>query len=97
MSKPRRVAVLGGSFDPLTLGHLLLVSEILHFEAADEVWLVPCGDGRTDKILQCSAKQRYDMAKLGVQGEMGEYLPRVRVDPIEVEQGWLHTADLMRQ
>ena len=36
--------MIGGSFDPPTIGHLQLASETLNLRPAiDEVWFVPCG------------------------------------------------------
>ncbi len=40
-SLPSRIAVFGGSFDPVHNGHLFLAGEVLRLEAADEVLFVP--------------------------------------------------------
>lgn len=40
---PLKVAVLGGSFDPIHLGHLHVAEQVLKFEAAQEVWFIPAG------------------------------------------------------
>ena len=34
----KRVAILGGSFNPITDGHLKMAAEVIHARAADEVW-----------------------------------------------------------
>lgn len=47
-SAGHRIAVLGGSFDPITDGHLKCACELVHGKVADEVWIVPCGR-RPDK------------------------------------------------
>jgi len=44
----RRVAVLGGSFDPITHAHLLVAGGVVACGGVDEVWVVPCGR-RPDK------------------------------------------------
>lgn len=64
-----RVAVLGGSFDPITDGHLKCACEIVHMNVADEVWIVPCGR-RPDKpslktpymqrLIMCAAPMPYE-------------------------------------
>ena len=60
-----RVALFGGSFDPITSSHLKMAAEVIHTDAADEVWFVPCGY-RSDKIDLMSAKDRYTMCQLAV-------------------------------
>ena len=37
------VALLGGTFDPITDGHLKMAAEVIHSGLADIVWIVPCG------------------------------------------------------
>jgi nicotinate (nicotinamide) nucleotide adenylyltransferase len=61
----RRVALFGGSFDPMTTAHLKMVAEIIHTAAADEVWIVPCGK-RPDKPSIVSRLHRYTMCQLAV-------------------------------
>jgi len=48
-----RVAVLGGSFDPIHNGHLHLANQVLKFGAAEQVWFIPAGAHRfkQDSIL----------------------------------------------
>ncbi len=52
-SKKLRAAVLGGSFDPIHLGHLHIAGQVLEMSAADEVWFIPSGNHRfkKDEIL----------------------------------------------
>lgn len=37
-----KIAILGGSFNPPHIGHLLMAQQILDFLDFDEVWLTPC-------------------------------------------------------
>lgn len=37
-----QIAILGGSFNPPHLGHILISQQILDFLDFDEVWLTPC-------------------------------------------------------
>lgn len=41
---PRRVGVLGGTFDPPHLGHLVAADQVLHALSLDEVILVPANE-----------------------------------------------------
>ena len=51
----RRIGILGGSFDPPTIGHLQLASQTLNLLGFDEVWLIPCGV-RNDKKNNATAE-----------------------------------------
>ena len=62
----RRIGVLGGSFDPITFGHLKIAAEAIHSQVVDEVWVVPCG-ARPDKpSLRRSFNDRWLMCSLAV-------------------------------
>ena len=78
MSFPRQkplVAILGGSFDPITDAHLKAACEIIHSKCADEVWIIPCG-ARPDKpSLKTSALDRLIMCHLAVDTMFGSKFP----------------------
>lgn len=40
-AEPRRVAVLGGTFDPVHCGHLAIATGVREAISADEAWLLP--------------------------------------------------------
>lgn len=79
----RRVAVLGGSFHPVTNAHLQLAAEVLWARAVDEVWIIPCG-ARPDKpSLAVPVLERLVETMLGVEEFFPETMP-VSVAPAEV-------------
>ena len=59
----KRVAVLGGSFDPPTISHMQIAAETLYQHKCDQVWTVPCGD-REDKKARTPGPTRLEMTKL---------------------------------
>ena len=65
----QRVAVFGGSFDPIHNGHLALAGEVISRGLADEVWLMvtPQNPHKQDKILS-DERLRFQMAQLAVEG-----------------------------
>lgn len=68
----QRVAVFGGSFDPIHNGHLALAGEVISRGLADEVWLMvtPQNPHKQDKILS-DERLRIQMAQLAVEGMDG--------------------------
>lgn len=75
----RRVALLGGSFNPVHLGHLRLARYVAERGLADEVWLMvsPCNPlKRPEGLLETEA--RLSLARLAAEG-----MPGVRVSDYE--------------
>ena len=79
----KRVAILGGSFNPPTIGHMQvdfliqMASEILNRSLVNEVWMVPCGQ-RSDKLIE-ENDHRMNMLQLSVNEffEKSEYSVKV--------------------
>lgn len=91
----RRVAILGGSFNPITDAHLQMASEVVHAGVADEVWLVPCGPRPDKASLSTSVLDRYTMCHLAVNSSFGRRFPvYVKAFELEVQQAY-KTADLL--
>lgn len=57
------IAILGGSFNPPHLGHILISQQILDFLDFDEVWLTPCYQHTFLKHL-ASIQDRVAMTKM---------------------------------
>ncbi len=88
MTAPRRLALLGGSFDPPHLGHLHLAYQALEQLGCDEVRFIPTHHQPLKGTSALSAPaHRLTMVRLMVEG-----LPGMRVDPIEMERGGLSFA-----
>ena len=71
MSK-QRVAIFGGSFDPIHYGHLALAGEVIARGLTSEVWLMvtPQNPHKQDKVLS-DERLRFQMAQLAVEGMEG--------------------------
>lgn len=80
--RKKRVAILGGAFDPPTLNHLLGAAEVIHSQQADEVWLIPCGP-RPDKPKMSPVLPRYIMTQISVNTSYSPTMP-VFVSDVEV-------------
>jgi nicotinate-nucleotide adenylyltransferase len=81
-----RIAIFGGTFDPIHLGHLRAAEEAAERLDLDRVLFVPSADpphkqGRAEDPV-APAALRLAWARLAVEAN-----PRFGVDPIEVERG----------
>ncbi|MDQ4144290.1 MAG: nicotinate-nucleotide adenylyltransferase [Actinomycetota bacterium] len=89
---PRRLGVMGGTFDPIHLGHLIIASEALHELGLDRMVFMPTGRP-WQKKAQSSSEDRYLMTVLGTSGN-----PRFAVSRMELDRvGPTYTADTMQQ
>lgn len=80
--RARHIAVLGGSFNPPHIGHVLVSCYVLATSEVDQVWLIPCARHAFGKPL-APFHHRFAMCCLAV-----EALPtgRVHVSTIEHER-----------
>lgn len=82
--KRERIGILGGTFDPIHLGHLIIAEQARDQYDLDRVLLIPSGhsyfkDKRSKKVL--SADVRLEMTRIAV----GRYAP-FEVSDIEVNR-----------
>lgn len=89
---PRRIGVLGGTFDPPHIGHLIVACEALWQLRLDEVRLVPARTPpHKDDAGIAPAERRAEWLERAVEGR-----PGLRVDRIELSrEGPSYTADTM--
>lgn len=71
MRTPRRIGILGGTFNPIHIGHLRSALEVRELLGLDEVRLVPSARPPHREAVQASAAQRLEMVRLAVAGEPG--------------------------
>lgn len=83
---------MGGTFDPIHLGHLVAGSEALHAFDLDRVLFVPSGRP-WQKSGYSDAEDRYMMALLGAETHRCFAVSRVELD----RRGPTYTADTMLQ
>jgi nicotinate-nucleotide adenylyltransferase len=68
MRKDKKIAILGGSFDPPTLAHVHIAKLVKEKTDVDEVWLVPCYNHAHQKHLS-DFYVRKDMLMLALSNE----------------------------
>ncbi|NIM98954.1 MAG: nicotinate-nucleotide adenylyltransferase [candidate division Zixibacteria bacterium] len=94
MSRERRIGILGGTFDPIHMGHLVLAEQVKEKLKLDQVIFIPCFSPphKTRKKLS-SAKHRFQMTKLGLKGNRS-----FTVSNIELKRrGLSYTVDTLRK
>lgn len=88
-----RIGVMGGTFDPIHLGHLVAASEVAHRFDLDEVVFVPTGQPWQKQHRQVSsAEDRYLMTVIATAAD-----PRFSVSRVDIDRpGPTYTADTLR-
>ena len=93
MSKPRCIAVLGGSFDPPHKGHVALAAHFIALLQPDELRIVPAGNPWQKQGLQTPAQDRIAMARAAFDG----FAIPVVIDEQEIRRGGpSYTLDTLR-
>lgn len=92
-SRPRRIGIFGGTFDPIHIGHLILAEEAWFQLQLDRVYLVPAGDPPHKQDQRLSPVQhRLRMAQLATADS--EY---IRVSRVDADRPGPHyTSDMVR-
>ena len=75
-----RLGVLGGTFDPIHYGHLLLAEEARIHYALDAVLFMPAGEPPHKGAQQASAEQRYLMVSLATADHPCFYVSRLEIE-----------------
>ncbi|MCR4327497.1 MAG: nicotinate (nicotinamide) nucleotide adenylyltransferase [Nanoarchaeota archaeon] len=74
-----KIALFGGSFNPIHNLHIKIANEIISRNLVDEVWFIPCGSHPFLKSL-INGKDRIKMIKLAIKGN-----PKFKVLDIEIK------------
>ncbi|MEI7718352.1 MAG: nicotinate (nicotinamide) nucleotide adenylyltransferase [archaeon] len=75
-----KIALFGGSFNPIHNGHLQIANKLVEKKVVDQVWLLPCGNHAFNKQLE-SGKNRMDMICLAIKNN-----PSVKVVGVELNE-----------
>ncbi len=87
-----RIGILGGTFDPPHVGHLLAASDACEALTLDRVVWIPAAAQPLKSAIVASPADRLAMVELLIAHD-----PRFTADPIEIERGGLSfTIDTLR-
>ncbi len=89
----KRIGILGGTFDPPHLGHLMIANEVLDTQSLDEIWFMPNQEPPHKKKLNVIRdNDRLKLLELAISDH-----PHFKVEPIELERkGPSYTFDTMK-
>jgi nicotinate-nucleotide adenylyltransferase len=89
-----RIAVFGGSFNPVHYGHLLLADEIVELVGVDRVLFVPAAQPPHKPAAHLApAADRFAMVRLAIEGH-----PRLAVSDVELRRaGPSYTVDTVEE
>jgi nicotinate-nucleotide adenylyltransferase len=90
---PRRIGIMGGTFDPIHHGHLVAASEVTNRFALDEVVFVPTGrPWQKGDVPVSPAEDRYLMTVIATASNPRFHVSRADID----RQGPTYTVDTLR-
>lgn len=88
----QRIGILGGTFDPLHLGHLSAASWAASTLDLDQILFVPAGLPWQKQTVHASAEDRFMMVSAAIDDD-----PRFAVSRIEIDrEGPTYTIDTLR-
>jgi nicotinate-nucleotide adenylyltransferase len=87
-----KIGILGGTFNPPHLGHLIIAEEVLVKQKLDEIWFMP-NSKPPHKKASTTVEDRVNMVKLATKNH-----PAFRVCTVELElEGPSYTARTMKE
>lgn len=71
MLKKHRIGIMGGTFDPIHIGHLMLAQAAYETLQLEKVVFIPAGNPphKRDKIIGTSGMQRAEMVRLAISSD----------------------------
>ena len=93
-SSLQSVAIVGGSFDPVHLGHMSLAEEAFKQLGLDEVWFMPAAQSPLkEHETFLAAEQRIELLEAALQGA-----PQFKIHRGEIDRGGVSfTVDTMKR
>ena len=93
-----KIAIYGGTFDPIHKGHLHVIAEVISRGLADRILLIPAGQPQLREVQPIApASDRRAMCQAAILDLPAEVAAKVEVNPIEIlRQGPSFTIDTVQ-
>jgi nicotinate-nucleotide adenylyltransferase len=89
----RRLGILGGSFNPPHVGHLMIASDVCTLLGLEKVLFVPAANPPHKPVEDdVSAAVRLEMTRLAVRGDK-----RFAVSPVEIDGGLTYSVETVAE
>ncbi|UCD14941.1 MAG: nicotinate (nicotinamide) nucleotide adenylyltransferase [Candidatus Omnitrophota bacterium] len=87
-----KIGILGGTFNPPHIGHIVLAQEVLEKLKLDKIFFIPTNIPPHKTRDDMEAMHRFNMVKLAIEGK-----PRFEVKDLELKRGGVsYTIDTIR-
>jgi nicotinate-nucleotide adenylyltransferase len=89
-----KIGIMGGTFDPIHIGHLIVAEQVLSSLELEKVIFIPAGEPwmKADRKIT-AAQNRVEMVRLAIASN-----PFFELSTIEIEHpGWTYTVDTLEQ
>ena len=89
-----KTGIMGGTFNPIHNGHLILAGHVMEEFGLDEIWFMPNGNPPHKQPEKTGAgmEDRLEMVKLAISGK-----PHFSLQPYEVEKDTVSSKTLSRR
>lgn len=89
----KKIGILGGTFNPPHIGHLMMANEVLHALELEEVRFMPNNVPPHKETSGATNEQRLEMARLAIEGH-----PHFKLEPFEIVEGGVsYTYETMKK
>jgi nicotinate-nucleotide adenylyltransferase len=80
-----RVGIYGGTFDPIHVGHLHVITQLIEKDLVDQLLVIPAGDPLLRQHAPiATGQQRRTMCQLALADLSADVAAKVQVNPIEI-------------
>ncbi|MBQ8803581.1 MAG: nicotinate-nucleotide adenylyltransferase [Tyzzerella sp.] len=85
-----KIGIMGGTFDPIHKGHLMLGEYARELFALDEIWFMPNGNPphKLNENIESQTNHRVEMVKRAIEGNAGFVLQLYEVNRKEVNYSY---------
>ena len=90
----QKIGIMGGTFNPIHIGHLTLAQRVLDDLKLDEIWFIPtgCSYMKSNKDM-VSPEERYHMTSLAIENHS-----QMKCLDIEIKrQGYTYSYETLEQ